>query len=79
MKCLFLIYALSSLSISAPDEEVKGKVIDRKTQEPLVGVSVALKDNPTVGTITDLIGLVTLVLIFVYEYGMQKKLEAKTN
>ena len=31
------------------------------------------------GTITDLIGLVTLVLIFVYEYGMQKKLEAKTN
>ena len=56
MKCLFLIYALSSLSISAPDEEVKGKVIDRKTQEPLVGVSVALKDNPTVGTITDLNG-----------------------
>ena len=30
------------------------------------------------GTITDLIGLVTLVLVFVYEYGMKKKSEIKT-
>ena len=56
MKYLFLICALSSLSFSAPDAEVRGKIVDRKTQEPLVGVSVTLKDNPDVGTITDLDG-----------------------
>ena len=51
MKFLFLLYLLSGFS--APDGQIEGKVVDSKTQEPLVGVTIVLKDNPTVGAFTD--------------------------
>lgn len=44
---------LSGFSLSAPDGQVGGKVVDGKTREPLVGVTIILRDNPMVGTITD--------------------------
>ena len=44
---------LTGFSFSAPDGQVGGKVVDIKTQEPLVGVTIILRDNPMVGTITD--------------------------
>ena len=44
---------LTGFSFSAPDGQVGGKVVDSKTQEPLVGVTIILRDNPMVGTITD--------------------------
>ena len=44
---------LSGFSFSAPDGQVGGKVVDGKTREPLVGVTIILRDNPMVGTITD--------------------------
>ena len=53
MKFLFLLFMLSGFSFSAPDGQVGGKVVDSKTQEPLVGVTIILRDNPMVGTITD--------------------------
>ena len=53
MKFLFLLFMLTGFSFSAPDGQVGGKVVDSKTQEPLVGVTIILRDNPMVGTITD--------------------------
>lgn len=44
---------LPGFSFSAPDGQVGGKVVDGKTREPLVGVTIILRDNPMVGTITD--------------------------
>lgn len=56
MNLLFLICTLSSLSFSAPDGQIKGKVVDSKTREPLIGVSVVFVDNPATGTVTDVNG-----------------------
>ena len=53
MKFLLLLFMLTGFSFSAPDGQVGGKVVDSKTQEPLVGVTIILRDNPMVGTITD--------------------------
>ena len=53
MNFLFLLFMLSGFSFSAPDGQVGGKVVDGKTREPLVGVTIILRDNPMVGTITD--------------------------
>ena len=44
---------LSGLSFSVPEGQIRGKVVDGRTQEPMVGVTVFLKDNPTVVAITD--------------------------
>ncbi|WP_448790650.1 TonB-dependent receptor domain-containing protein [Bacteroides graminisolvens] len=46
---------------SAPEKkatiiQAKGVVTDKKTQEPLVGVTVVLNNNPSVGTVTDIHG-----------------------
>ena len=56
MNLLFLICTLSGLSASATDGQIKGKVVDSKTHEPLIGVSVVLMDNPAAGAVTDLNG-----------------------
>ena len=56
MNLLFLICTLSGLSASATDGQIRGKVVDSKTHEPLIGVSVVLMDNPAAGAVTDLNG-----------------------
>lgn len=39
--------------INEPNLQISGVVIDKKTHEPLIGVTVVLNNNPSVGTITD--------------------------
>jgi TonB-linked SusC/RagA family outer membrane protein len=52
---LFVLLLLFSISGFA-QQQIKGKVISSEDNEPLVSVSVTLKNNPTVGAITDLEG-----------------------
>lgn len=51
---------LLAISIFAPylafGAEIIGKVTDTKTKEALVGVSITLKEDPSIGTITDIDG-----------------------
>ena len=62
MKYLILLGIMLTLPFSASAAPIKGKVVDKKTQEALIGVSIALKDNPAVGTITDADGNFSLSL-----------------
>lgn len=62
MKYLILLGIMLTLPFSASAAPIKGKVVDKKTQEVLIGVSIALKDNPAVGTITDADGNFSLSL-----------------
>ena len=62
MKYLILLGIMLTLPFSASAAPIKGKVVDKKTQEALIGVSIALKDNPAVGTITDVDGNFSLSL-----------------
>ncbi|MFT4223628.1 SusC/RagA family TonB-linked outer membrane protein [Dysgonomonas sp.] len=48
--------------IQQPEKSIKGKVVD-KNNEPLIGVSVKLKQNNSTGTITDVNGEFTLTQI----------------
>lgn len=41
-------------------EGIKGRVIDKDTREPLIGVSVVLKSSSFKGTVTDIDGNFTL-------------------
>lgn len=77
MKHLFLsLFALSSLSISAQNQPIKGKVLDT-SNEPLIGVTVTIKGTNK-GTTTDLDGNFSFdgengsVLVFSY-VGMNSK------
>lgn len=66
---LFLLAC--SFQLMAQSNVVTGKVTDG-SGEPLIGVNVVIKENPTVGTITDMDGAFTLdagngeVLVFSY-------------
>lgn len=51
--CLLIIILLCSASVSAQTYKITGKITDGKTKEILIGVPVAVKNNPTRGTITD--------------------------
>lgn len=66
---LFLL--VSSLQLMAQTNVVTGIVTD-PLGEPLIGVNVVLKDNPTVGTITDMDGKFSLEAgnskVFVFSY-----------
>lgn len=66
---LFLL--VSSLQLMAQTNVVIGTVTD-PLGEPLIGVNVVLKDNPTVGTITDMDGKFSLEAgnskVFVFSY-----------
>ncbi len=66
---LFLL--VSSLQLMAQINVVTGTVTD-PLGEPLIGVNVVLKDNPTVGTITDMDGKFSLEAgnskVFVFSY-----------
>lgn len=44
------------IAFSASANLLKGKVIDQSTKEALIGVSVSVKGNPGIGTITDVDG-----------------------
>lgn len=56
MKHLFLLLTLLSFSLTAlAQQEVTGKVKD-SSGEPVIGASVVVKDNKTMGTITDFDG-----------------------
>lgn len=81
---LFLLAC--SFQLMAQSKVVTGKVTDA-SGEPLIGVNVVIKDNPTVGTITDMDGRFTLdvgngkALVFSYiGYAEQEiALAGKTN
>ena len=63
MKKLSLIVLLLNLifiSVSAQNIQIKGVVVGGSNSEPLPGVNIVLKNNPTVGTVTDLDGNFTL-------------------
>lgn len=66
---LFLL--VSSLQLMAQTNVVTGTVTD-PLGDPLIGVNVVLKDNPTVGTITDMDGKFSLEAgnskVFVFSY-----------
>lgn len=53
---------LCTLPFTASAGMLKGKVIDQKTKEALIGVSVTVKGNPNLGTITDVDGNFSLNL-----------------
>jgi TonB-linked SusC/RagA family outer membrane protein len=53
---LWLLLCLSWLSVRAQDIQVKGSVVGGPANEPLMGVSVVEKGNPSHGTVTDLEG-----------------------
>lgn len=78
----FIILCLVPIMASAQDV-VTGQVKDARTQEPLIGVSVVLKGNTTIGTITDLDGTFKLdvpsssTLIFSYVGYSTKEIEVK--
>ena len=59
MKKLSLIVLLLNLtlfSMSAQDIEVKGVVVSGYNNEPLPGVNIVMKDNTSVGTISNMDG-----------------------
>ena len=63
MKKLSLIVLLLNLifiSVSAQNIQIKGAVVSGSDNEPLPGVNVVLKNNSSIGTVTDLDGNFTL-------------------
>lgn len=56
MRYLALTGIMCLLPFSASANLLKGKVIDQSTKEALIGVSVSVKGNPGIGTITDVDG-----------------------
>ena len=63
MKKLSLIVLLLNLifiSVSAQNIQIKGVVVSGSDNEPLPGVNVVLKNNSSIGTVTDLDGNFTL-------------------
>lgn len=58
-KFLFIILAFSSTFLYAQEFEMKGKVLDAATQEPLMGVNIMIQ-NTDKGTITDFDGSYSL-------------------
>lgn len=62
MKHLFLLLTMLSISLSSfAQQSIKGKVKDSQG-EPIIGASVIVKNNNSVGTITDFDGNFTLEL-----------------
>lgn len=58
MKRLFLLTLLccSLSTLIAQGIKIKGRILDKDTKEVLIGASVVLQGNPTVGVVTDLDG-----------------------
>ncbi|MDR3235650.1 MAG: carboxypeptidase-like regulatory domain-containing protein [Prevotellaceae bacterium] len=49
--CVILIVLASSPAFAKDGSEIKGRVIDEKTQEPLIGANIAIVDEKT-GTVS---------------------------
>lgn len=64
MKKTLLLTCLSIIlfSFSYGQATIKGKVIDKKSGETLIGVTISLESKPSVGVTTDLDGNYTLIL-----------------
>lgn len=82
---LFLLFTSLSLSLTA---QISGVVLDANNGDALIGVSVSLQDNNSVGTITDIDGSFTInanagdMLVFSYvgyERLIVEATEAKMN
>lgn len=54
--CMTFLILLLLPAVASAQNVLTGRVKDARTNEPLIGVSVVLKENTTVGTITDLDG-----------------------
>ncbi|MDR1763455.1 MAG: TonB-dependent receptor [Dysgonamonadaceae bacterium] len=53
---ILILLTVISLAVNAQQKSVSGRVISAENSEPLAGVSVVIKNNPSVGTSTDLSG-----------------------
>lgn len=55
---MFLVFMFGTVAVMAGpnDMRVKGKVLDHKTGEPLIGVSLVMTGNSNVSTVTDING-----------------------
>lgn len=51
----FVLFTLFSISVSAQENTVKGKVVDQQTGEDLIGASVVIKGT-TIGSVTNIDG-----------------------
>ena len=54
------LVSISSIAAPPPNRTVSGTVVSSTNGEPLIGVSVQVKERPSVGTITDLDGKYSL-------------------
>ena len=54
--CITFLILFLLPAVASAQNVLTGHVTDARTNEPLIGVSVVLKENTTVGTITDLDG-----------------------
>lgn len=77
--CIFLCMLLLSLTVNAQNDVLRKGVVVDENNEPLIGVHVAVKDNKSIGTVTDLDGKFQLKIpsansILVFSYiGMDPK------
>lgn len=61
MKKLLVLFSLSIISIvvfAQPSQTIRGKIVDKESKFPLIGVTALLVNNATqpVGTVTDVEG-----------------------
>ena len=69
----FIVFILLSSSLAAQEKfgEISGQVIDGGTQQPLIGVNVAVVEKPGAGTATDEKGNFFIKNIEVGEYSLR--------
>lgn len=56
MRCLSILCSVLFMAVSLSAEPLVGVVVDGQTNELLVGATVYLKENPSIGTTTGLDG-----------------------
>ena len=76
------LVSISSIAAPPPNRTVSGTVVSSTNGEPLIGVSVQVKERPSVGTITDLDGKYSLqvedgeTLVFSYIGFVNQEIKA---
>lgn len=60
MRIFMLLFLIGALSLSAQTVTVKGTITDATFNEPVIGATVIVQGNATIGTVTDLDGNFTL-------------------
>ena len=53
MKCLIVLFLFYCSAIFCQNVQIKGKVIDSETGNPLPGANIYIKENPSIGTASD--------------------------